>query len=75
MIWKTLCVIFFTEAPIVVILSGSMEPGFQRGDLMFLTLNGGINKIGTGDIVVYNVPGKGIPIIHRVIEYHQFVFL
>ena len=26
-----------SESPIVVVLSGSMEPAFQRGDLLFLT--------------------------------------
>ncbi|KAL7712005.1 Signal peptidase complex catalytic subunit SEC11 [Entamoeba marina] len=71
MIWKTLCILLVTEAPIVVILSGSMEPGFRRGDLMFLTNRNGVENINNGDIVVYNLPSKGIPIIHRVIEYHQ----
>ncbi|EDR30208.1 signal peptidase complex catalytic subunit SEC11A, putative, partial [Entamoeba dispar SAW760] len=69
--WKTLCVLFVTEAPIVVILSGSMEPGFKRGDLMFLTNRGGVDNIQIGDIIVYNLPSKGIPIIHRVIEIHK----
>ncbi|BFU19477.1 signal peptidase I, putative [Entamoeba histolytica HM-1:IMSS-B] len=70
-LWKALCIFFFTEAPIVVILSGSMEPGFKRGDLMFLTNKGGVDNIQIGDIVVYNLPSKGIPIIHRVIEIHK----
>ena len=26
-----------SESPVVVVLSGSMEPAFQRGDLLFLT--------------------------------------
>jgi signal peptidase len=26
-----------SESPIVVVLSGSMEPAFYRGDLLFLT--------------------------------------
>ncbi|ELP86148.1 signal peptidase complex catalytic subunit SEC11A, putative [Entamoeba invadens IP1] len=70
-IWKTLCILLVTEAPIVVILSGSMEPGFRRGDLMFLTNRGGVDNVEIGDIVVYNLPSKGIPIIHRVIEKHN----
>ena len=71
MIWKTLCVLLVTEAPIVVILSGSMEPGFRRGDLMLLSHRNGLDDIDVGEIVVYNLPSKGIPIIHRVIEFHK----
>uniref|UniRef100_A0A8C4U954 SEC11 homolog C, signal peptidase complex subunit n=1 Tax=Falco tinnunculus TaxID=100819 RepID=A0A8C4U954_FALTI len=37
MIWKGLIVITGSESPIVVVLSGSMEPAFHRGDLLFLT--------------------------------------
>ena len=37
MIWKGLMVVTGSESPIVVVLSGSMEPAFQRGDLLFLT--------------------------------------
>lgn len=28
-----------SESPVVVVLSGSMEPGYQRGDILFLRLN------------------------------------
>ncbi|XP_051499216.1 signal peptidase complex catalytic subunit SEC11C isoform X3 [Apus apus] len=37
MIWKGLIVVTGSESPIVVVLSGSMEPAFHRGDLLFLT--------------------------------------
>lgn len=37
MIWKGLMVVTGSESPIVVVLSGSMEPAFFRGDLLFLT--------------------------------------
>ena len=30
-IWKSLMVVTGSESPIVVVLSGSMEPGFSRG--------------------------------------------
>lgn len=32
--WKGLSVISDSPSPIVVVLSGSMEPAFQRGDLL-----------------------------------------
>ena len=34
--------------------SGSMEPAFQRGDILFLTYDRS-DPIQTGEIVVYNV--------------------
>jgi len=36
MMWKGLSVVSDSPSPIVVVLSGSMEPAFQRGDLLFL---------------------------------------
>jgi len=36
MIWKGLMFITKSESPVVVVLSGSMEPAFQRGDILFL---------------------------------------
>ena len=36
MIWKGLVLATGSESPIVVVLSGSMEPGFKRGDILFL---------------------------------------
>ncbi|EJU01322.1 hypothetical protein DACRYDRAFT_67197 [Dacryopinax primogenitus] len=70
MMWKTLGLLCNTESPIVVVLSGSMEPAFQRGDLLFLT-NFPNEKFEVGDITVYKLPHQGIPIVHRVIEAHD----
>jgi len=70
MIWKGLGLLTNTESPIVVVLSGSMEPAFYRGDLLFLT-NPPQEKYHTGDITVYKIPGNEIPIVHRVLETHD----
>ncbi|EIN08321.1 hypothetical protein PUNSTDRAFT_87699 [Punctularia strigosozonata HHB-11173 SS5] len=72
MIWKGLGLLTNTESPIVVVLSGSMEPAFYRGDLLFLT-NPAHERYHTGDITVYKVPGADIPIVHRVLETHDVV--
>ncbi|KAF7798125.1 hypothetical protein EIP86_009340 [Pleurotus ostreatoroseus] len=72
MIWKGLGLVCNTESPIVVVLSGSMEPAFYRGDLLFLT-NPVDQRYQTGDITVYKVPGADIPIVHRVLETHNAV--
>jgi len=36
MLWKGLMFLTKSESPVVVVLSGSMEPAFQRGDILFL---------------------------------------
>jgi signal peptidase len=48
-----------------------MEPAFYRGDLLFLT-NPSHETYRTGDITVYKIPGADIPIVHRVLETHDF---
>lgn len=48
-----------------------MEPGFHRGDILFLTNprdTSQSSRYETGDITVYKLPQGGIPIVHRVIE-------
>ncbi|KAH6910714.1 signal peptidase complex catalytic subunit SEC11 [Coprinopsis sp. MPI-PUGE-AT-0042] len=70
MIWKGMGIVTNSESPIVVVLSGSMEPAFYRGDLLFLT-NPASEKYKTGDITVYKVPGFDIPIVHRVLETRE----
>lgn len=52
--------------------SGSMEPAFYRGDLLFLT-NPPNARYQTGDITVYKVPNAEIPIVHRVLETHDIL--
>ncbi|KAJ3246491.1 Signal peptidase complex catalytic subunit S11A [Chytriomyces hyalinus] len=67
--WKGLAVVTNSESPIVVVLSESMEPAFQRGDLLLLSMLN--TPIIAGDIVVYKIEGKEIPIVHRVLEVHH----
>uniref|UniRef100_A0A8C7E0X2 Signal peptidase complex catalytic subunit SEC11 n=1 Tax=Naja naja TaxID=35670 RepID=A0A8C7E0X2_NAJNA len=75
MIWKGLMVATGSESPIVVVLrnekiSGSMEPAFHRGDLLFLT-NRVEEPIRVGEIVVFRIEGREIPIVHRVLKIHE----
>lgn len=69
MTWKAASIITNSHSPVVVVLSGSMEPAFQRGDVLFLWNRNSRNKVG--DVVVYDVPGKDIPIVHRVLREHS----
>jgi signal peptidase len=66
--WKGISVITDSPSPIVVVLSGSMEPAFQRGDLLFLWNRNFLRDTDVGEVVVYNVKGKDIPIVHRVVR-------
>ncbi|KAK8618941.1 hypothetical protein V6N13_132918 [Hibiscus sabdariffa] len=68
-IWKGLMCITGSESPVVVVLSGSMEPGFKRGDILFLHMSK--DPIRAGEIVVFNIDGREIPIVHRVIKVHE----
>ncbi|MHA1932008.1 MAG: signal peptidase I [Promethearchaeota archaeon] len=70
-----------TQTPMVVVVSGSMEPNLHKGDLLFLR---GINaeniRNGTiegkeGDIIVFDAQGlpgwfhaPADPIVHRVVD-------
>jgi signal peptidase len=68
MMWKGFSVIADSPSPIVVVLSGSMEPAFQRGDLLFLWNRNLLQETKVGEVVVYNVKGKDIPIVHRIVR-------
>ncbi|CAM9089700.1 unnamed protein product [Chrysoparadoxa australica] len=69
MIWKSLMVITKSESPVVVVLSGSMEPAFQRGDILFLDNHN--DPIRAGEVVVYKIKDRDIPIVHRVMKVHE----
>lgn len=49
--------------------SGSMETAFQRGDILFLTNYN--DPIRVGEIVVFKIKHRDIPIVHRVLEVHE----
>ena len=53
------------ENPLLVVISGSMEP-VCTGDI--IVIKGPIQNIEVGDIVVYKRPYQDIPIVHRTIN-------
>ncbi len=69
MIWKGLMVVTGSDSPVVVVLSGSMEPAYQRGDILFLWHGDAPFEIG--EVVVFKLRGRDIPIVHRILEVHQ----
>lgn len=69
-----------TPNPMVVVVSGSMEPNIHTGDLLFLrgvsdpsTIKNGTIEDKTGDVIVYDARGLWVnapaePIVHRVVN-------
>ncbi|KAI8141413.1 SEC11-like 1 [Fennellomyces sp. T-0311] len=49
-----------------------MRPGFDRGDLLVLSLPPN-DPVDVNDICVFKLPGRDVPIVHRVIKLHDDV--
>lgn len=64
-IWNMGKLLTNTESPIVVVMTGSMEPAFVRGDLLLATHWS--EEISVGDIVIFKIPNQSIPIVHRAV--------
>lgn len=60
-IWKGLMCVTGSESPVVVVLSGSMEPGFKRVSAlrMYLLYKVCQKFISTGLLFIYLLNGKG----------------
>jgi len=82
LVYFILQISFNTETPIVVVVSGSMEPQIHKGDLLFVmgrepeTIKNGTIIDKDGDIIVFNAQGLWPsapiePIVHRVINKYQ----
>lgn len=69
MLWRGLMAMAGSESPMVVVLSGSMEPGMYRGDILLLSKFRGA-PLAAGDVVVFEVADRGIPIVHRILNTH-----
>ncbi|ORD97471.1 SEC11 [Hepatospora eriocheir] len=64
MIVQIACCLFNNNSPLVGVVSGSMEPGFFRGDILLLK----DKKLECGDIAVFNARKTPIDIVHRIIK-------
>ncbi|MBD3338057.1 MAG: signal peptidase I [Candidatus Lokiarchaeota archaeon] len=71
-----------TETPMVVVISGSMEPNIHKGDLLFLQgqdaedIKEGSRTDQDGDIIVFDAHGLWAgapdePIVHRVVGKYK----
>ena len=48
-----------------------MSPAFERGDILFLAR--GSSPVSAGDICVFKLSDREIPIVHRAIRVHREV--
>ena len=55
-----------TDMPVVAVESNSMIPVFYKGDILVLTGIGDGPQVG--DVVVYSVAGRSVPIVHRIVK-------
>lgn len=54
-----------TQTPVVAVFSESMIPTFFKGDMIIVY---GRGDVKVGDIIVFEVPDRKYPIIHRIIS-------
>ncbi|MBQ6512088.1 signal peptidase I [Methanobrevibacter sp.] len=73
-----LVIVLIAAQHLNVVVSGSMEPAFYRGDIVlvekadFLGIHEfDVNDIQKGDVVVYDAKWFNQPVIHRVINIAQ----
>jgi signal peptidase len=57
--------VMHTDSPLVIVISGSMEPVFYPGDVV-LTKGVSPDDVHVGDVVIYKQPYLKYPVIHRV---------
>jgi signal peptidase len=73
-IWMAFVITCRNNMPLVVVLSNSMYPEFQRGDLL-LAVGPPWGTPGemfpNGQICGYNTKASDVPIVHRMIETHR----
>jgi len=69
MLYKILTLVTWCESPFVVVVSGSMEPGYFRGDLVLLASPS--RPVAVGDIAVFKLQDRDIPIVHRIHRVHE----
>lgn len=61
-------IILRTDSPMMAVVSNSMKPKFERGDLIFIKGVDSPDQIKVGDIIVFRLQNESITKVHRVIE-------
>jgi signal peptidase len=64
----TTFIIMRTDSPMMAVVSNSMYPTFERGDLIFVKGVDSPDEIKRGDIIVFQLDGDPETKVHRVVE-------
>lgn len=64
----TIFLILRTDSPMMAVVSNSMKPTFERGDLIFVKGVDSPDQIMQGDIIVFQFQGDSETKVHRVVE-------
>jgi signal peptidase len=64
----TIFLILRTDSPMMAVVSNSMKPTFERGDLIFVKGVDSPDQIIQGDIIVFQFPDDPETKVHRVVE-------
>ena len=59
-----------TDMPIVAVESNSMVPEFYKGDMLMLQ-GSTQEQLAVGDIIVFDTPTGGTPVVHRIIRINN----
>ncbi|KAJ6784324.1 hypothetical protein PWT90_07244 [Aphanocladium album] len=70
--WKALSYVSNSPAPIAVVTSESMEPGFQRGDVLFLWNRQ--ETVEVGDVALVAFATRRLPMVRSTIDPTAAVF-
>lgn len=65
MLWQGLRCLTNSIQPIHVVISDSMAPTFQRGDVIFISNR---SEVYVGDIPVVWFKGQPLPMVHRAVK-------
>lgn len=69
--WTVFVRITNCPSAVVVVISGSMEPGYSRGDILLLHHRFDLSPVRVSDVVVFDLPDRRIPVVHRVMALHR----
>jgi signal peptidase I len=59
-----------TDKPVMAVVSSSMVPTLNKGDLVIVK-GTEVENIVVGDIIVYHNPLQGVAVVHRVVDIKE----
>ncbi|MBI4167550.1 MAG: signal peptidase I [Candidatus Aenigmarchaeota archaeon] len=69
-IYRGLIFLLGTDKPVIDVISESMSPSINRGDLVIVK-HAATTDIKTGDVIVFDTLSEPLPVIHRVYKIND----